>query len=292
MKKINIGVLIYTYNRIEDAKINMEIIRNYWTKSSLINDIKIVHSFNGNKNWYAKKYLEDDLIRMKNSSHFQGASEMIDSGIKKIKEKYKNLDYVIVLASDTWLVKINYLESLLKKMRKKELYLATCPWDISGRNSLFDVGMSVDFFIIDFKWIKKYKMFPINYKKFFDKYWELLLYVRGSNVSLEKLMVVKYLKAIFRQHNNNLALKFLGESKILNLKDRSPVHYNADKNGFSIRKKYWPKMGLLTHHEPLPKQKILKQMKISEGKYIGKLISSNNLSYYLKYTKEKEGHDE
>ncbi|MCK4539605.1 hypothetical protein KAU09_00445 [Candidatus Parcubacteria bacterium] len=292
MENINIGVLIYTYNRIEDAKISMEIIRNYWTKSSLINDIKIVHSFNGNKNWYPKKYLEDDLIRMRNSNHFQGASEMIDSGIKKMREKYKNLDYVIVLASDTWLVKINYLESLLKKMRKKELYLATCPWGISKRNSLFDVGISVDFFIMDFKWIKKYKMFPIDYKNFFDKYWELFLYVKGSNVFLEKLMIARFLEAIFKQYNNNVTLRSFGESKILNLKDRSPVHSHVDKNGFWIRKKYWPKMGLLTHHEPLLKQKILKQMKIDKGKYICKLISSNNLNYYLKYTKETERYDE
>jgi len=292
MEKINIGVLIYTYNRIEDAKINMEIIRNYWAKSSLINDIKIVHSFNGNKNWYPKKYLEDDLIRMKNSSHFQGASEMIDSGIKKMNGKYKNLDYIIVLASDTWLVKINYLESLLKEMRKKELYLAACPWGIPKRNLLFDVGMSVDFFIMDFKWIKKHKMFPINYKKFFDKYWELFLYVKGSNVSLEKLMIARFLKAIFKQYNNNVTLRSFGESKILNLKDRSPVHSHVDKNGFWIRKKYWPKMGLLTHHDPLPKQKILKQIKINKGEHIQKLLSSTDLNYYFKYIKETERYDE
>ena len=116
--------------------------------------------------------------------------------------------------------------------------------------------------------------------------------MKGSNVSLEKLIVARYMEAIFRQHNNNVALRLLGESKILNLKDRSPVHSHVDKNGFWIRKKYWPKMGLLTHHEPLLKQKILKQMKINKGKHIHKLISSNNLNYYLKYVKETERYDE
>jgi hypothetical protein len=63
----NIGVLIYTYNRTDDAKINMDIIRNVWEKSKYFEKIKIVHAFNGEKSWYAKKYLENDLVVMKNS---------------------------------------------------------------------------------------------------------------------------------------------------------------------------------------------------------------------------------
>lgn len=34
MKKF-LGILIYTYNRVDDAKINMEIIRNIWAKPKL-----------------------------------------------------------------------------------------------------------------------------------------------------------------------------------------------------------------------------------------------------------------
>ncbi len=31
-----IGVLIYTYNRTDDARINMEIIRNEWSRFEII----------------------------------------------------------------------------------------------------------------------------------------------------------------------------------------------------------------------------------------------------------------
>jgi hypothetical protein len=126
MKKI--GVLIYTYNRVDDAKINMEIIRNVWEKSKYFEDVEIIHSFNGKKEWYSKKYLENDLIITKNSWHFQGASDLIDVGIRMFQRKHKKIDYVIVLASDTWLIKPAYVQSLLERMKKDNLYLATCPW--------------------------------------------------------------------------------------------------------------------------------------------------------------------
>ena len=111
--KLKIGFLIYTYNRIDDAKINMEIIRDIWTKSKLFSDIRIVHAYNGEKEWHPKKYLEDDLIFMKNPGHFQGAAELIDAGIKKFQEKYKNIDYVIVTAPDTWLIRPEYINKII-----------------------------------------------------------------------------------------------------------------------------------------------------------------------------------
>ena len=51
----NIGVLIYTYNRVDDAKINMDIIRNVWEKSKYFENVKIIHSFNGGKKLVSKE---------------------------------------------------------------------------------------------------------------------------------------------------------------------------------------------------------------------------------------------
>lgn len=276
MKKYKIGVLIYTYNRIDDAKINMEIIRNVWARTKLFSDIIIAHCYNGNKKWYPKKYLEDDLIRISNSGHFQGASELIDAGIKKIKHRFRNLEYVIVLAADTWLMKPNYIFNILIKMREKELYWATCAWGRKGMNKIEDVGAAIDFFIIDVKWAKKYKMFPLNYKKFKEKYGELFLYHKGQNISLEKLIFARYLQAIYNQYKTNVQLRHLGISRILTLKDREPVH----KNNKWHRSLYWPKIGLITHHEPELKKKILKKYKIAKGKNIKKLLTNKDLNYY------------
>lgn len=280
MRKINLGVLIYTHNRVDDAKINMEIIRSIWANPKLFSDIKIVQAYNGEKNWYPKKYLEDDLIRIKNSGHFQGAAELIDAGIKKFIEKYKKIDYIIVVSSDTWNVKPRYVYSILEKMKKDEFYLATCAWGLPNRNNIADVGMAVDFFVIDLKWTKKYKMFPINYNDFYKKYGELLLYYKGGNVMLEKLLFARYIQAIKRQEKKDVSPRFWAIKKINLFNDREPVHSCIDKNGFWIRKMYWSKMGLLTHHDPKPKKEILKRLKITDGKNIKKLLNSKKLDYY------------
>lgn len=276
----NIGVLIYTYNRTDDAKINMEIIRNVWEKSNHFNNVKIVHSFNGEKKWYPKKYLENDLVTLKNSWHFQGASDLIDAGIKTFQQKYKNIDYVIVLASDTWLIKPDYVESLLNRMKNDELYLATCSWGLPDRDNIAEVGIAVDFFVIDLKWAKKHKMFPIAYGKFQRKYKDLFAYQKAGNVMLEKLFLARYLEAISRSEKIDGIARKTAIGKIITMEDREPVHSHIDKEGNWIRNMYWPKMGLLAHHKPEPKKRILKKERIDNGDNIKMLLENKDLSYY------------
>jgi hypothetical protein len=275
MKKI--GVLMYTYNRVDDAKINMEIVRNVWQKNKYFQNTTIIHSYDGEKNWYSEKYLEDELVTIKNSWHFQGASDLIDAGIKKFK---KDIDYVIVLASDTWLINPAYIERILIRMEKEALYLATNPWGLQKRNDFRDVGMAVDFFIIDAKWAKKYKMFPVDYGEFHKKYEDFFLYQNGGNVMLEKLMWARFIKAVGREQNFKGSARKRAIEKMIILKDREPVHSHINKERLWVRKMYWPKMGLLTHHDPLPKKKILKDKRIKNGENISKLLENEDLSYY------------
>lgn len=276
----NIGVLIYTYNRVDDAKINMDIVRNVWEGTKHFEDIKIVHSFNGSKEWYSKKYLEDDLVAIKNSWHFQGASDLIDAGIKVFQKKHKTINYVVVLASDTWLIKPAYLKGILDNMRKNNLYMATCSWGLPGKKEIRDVGMAVDFFVVDLKWATRYKMFPIDYAGFYEKYGEIILYQKGGNILLEKLLYARYLKAVSREEKFGGVARKKAIEKLLYLKDREPVHGYVDKEGSWIRNMYWPKIGLLSHHGPAPKKKILKENDIRVGKSIEKLLRSGDLSYY------------
>jgi hypothetical protein len=277
MKKV--GVLMYTYNRTDDVKINMEIIRNVWQKEECFKDIEIVHAYNGKKEWYVDKYLENKLVRIKNTWHFQGASDLIDAGIKKFQD---NVDYVVVLAADTWIIKPEYVKNLLEGMESEKLYLATCSWGISKNNSLKDVGMAVDFFIINLRWAKKFGMFPVNYGKFHKKYEDLFLYQNGGNVMLEKLMLASYIKTVGREENFGGSARKKAFKKILFIKDREPVHECIDEKGDWIRKMYWEKIGLLTHHEPISKRKILKENKIKGGDNVKKLLESNDLSYFNK----------
>lgn len=278
--KYKIGFLIYTYNRTDDAKINMEIIRTVWQESNLFSDIKIVHSYNGDKEWYPKKYLEDDLVCIKNPGHFQGAAELIDAGIKLFASKYPNVKYVIVVASDTWNVKPKYVYEILNKMKQKDYYWATCSWiSCPDKDWTLLKGPAVDYFIVDLAWASKYKMFPLNYEDFSNKYSDFF-YGQGEPVMLEKVILSRFFRANHRQTKNDAEFGAIGFSKIYIMKDREPVHTGKNEEGLLIRKMYWPKMGLITFHDPKSKREILRRLKITSGKNIKRLLTSNNLKYY------------
>ncbi len=275
MKKI--GVLIYTHDRVDDAQINIEIIRSVWQKNKFFKDVEIVHSFNGKYEWYPKKYLEDVLIRSKNTWHFQGAADLIDTGIKKFSN---SVEYAVILAADTWLINPGYIEKIISTMSKDKLLIATCAWGVPGKMELNNVGMATDFFIVDLKWARKNNLFPIRYSEFQKKYKDIFLYQSCGNVMLEKLMLARFVETVGREQGFDGSAKKSAFEKILILNERVPVHTSIRKDGTWNRKMYWPKIGLLTHHEALPKKKILQTSNINDGKNIKKLLDSHNLKYY------------
>ena len=283
---MKIGVLLYTYNRTDDARINMEIIRNVWKKNEFLKDVVIVHSFNGDKEWWPEKYLEDELLRLENPGHFEGAEILINEGVKCFSEKYSNVDYVIVVASDTWLVKPEYIEKIVSEMKKEEKYLATSVWGTQKLTNIWVRGSALDFNIFDLKWAKQSNLFPLNFKEFKDKYEELFFY-NDHMVYLENLFMVRFKQSIKRSikiPSDNI-LKSIAESYVYRMIDREPVHTNSEENiifksGGWKRKMYVPKMGLVTHHDPIPKQKILKKWKLKLGEYGNKFLNTKDLSYY------------
>lgn len=281
-KTSDIGVLLYTFDRVEDAYINQEIIRNVWQKSDLFGSIKIVHAYNGEKPWYPKRYLEDVLIRRKNPGHFLGAAELIDAGIQQCRKRFPSVRYVVVLASDTWLTNPRYVSQLVKRMIAEKKYWATCAWNVPKRMDFFDVGASVDFFIIDIYWAVKNKMFPIAYRQFQQQFGELLLYWRGSNVSLEKLYVARFLRAHFREHGSYNVRRRLALSRILMLKEREPVHSHIDKEGEWFRRFDWPTMGLLTHHDAKKKQTALRRIPAFAGVHAARFRGAKQLDYFTR----------
>ena len=43
---------------------------------------------------------------------------------------------------------------------------------------------------------------------------------------------------------------------------------------------YFSKIGLITHHDPVPKQKVLKKWKLLLGEYGQKFLNVKDLTYY------------
>ncbi|MDO8729127.1 MAG: hypothetical protein Q7K26_04550 [bacterium] len=279
---IKTGVLMYTYNRTDDARINMEIIRNVWKKSELLKDVKIIHAFNGQKDWWPEKYLEDELLYLDNPGHFAGAELLINEGIKCFTEKYADTDYVVVLASDIWLIKPEYVAEIIKVMTKNNKYLATCPWGTLEKDNMWNIGMAIDFAIFDLKWSFQNHLFPIRYTEFFQKYHELFFY-DDEIIYPERVLAVRFKQAILNSiklPSENLLGK-VADDHVYRMKEREPIH--DEKKLFRIkngRKMHWSNIGLISYHEPEPKQVLLKKAGLELGENGKRLVNSKDLSYY------------
>lgn len=288
---MKIGVLLYTYNRTDDARINMEIIRKLWRKNDLLKDVIIVHSFNGEKGWWPEKYLEDDLLYLDNPGHFKGAEILLNEGVRCFSEKYSNVDYVITLASDTWLIRPEYVENIILKMQQEEKYLATCPWGTLEKDSMWKIGMALDFNIFNLPWAVKNKLFPIRYSEFEQKYSEIFMY-QDQMIYPERVFALRFKQAIQSSIKipSEQMLKGVAEAHIYRMTEREPVHdvrtwFGIIKKG---RKMYWKDIGLLTHHDPEPKRAILIKEGLDLGEHTHRLIVSSDLSYYNKGVKKTE----
>ncbi|MDP9211806.1 MAG: hypothetical protein M3N59_00835 [bacterium] len=275
MRRPRLGVVIYTHDRVDDARINQEIIRNVWETPEFSQTV-IVHAYNGKKAWYPKRHLEDTLVRRLNPGHLPGACDLIDAGIKRLR-RYRNISHVVVLAGDAWLLDPGYVSRKITLMRKRGKPLASTPWGTAKRRSIWDVGLATQFFMFETAWAERYRLFPLDYAGFARKYEELLLYRSGSSVAAEKLLVTRLLQASYRERAVNVGRREIAERHVLHLTECEPVH----KNERWERYPYYSKIGFVTHHDPGPKRKILKQRGVSPtGPAMKKLLTAKNLDYY------------
>jgi hypothetical protein len=274
----DVGVLLYTYDRTDDARISQEFVRTAWAQSGCFGAIRIVHAYNGEPGWYPEPYLEDELLRLENAGHFRGAAELIDAGMATHLAGPSSIDYVVVLAADTWLLDPDYVASVLRRLRGAGARLATCAWGTPKRDDLFEVGMAVDFSVVDLPWVRERQMFPIDYAGFMERYDDLFLYDGGRNVKLEKLVLARFLRAVRDEPTGDRALRRAGLAALCRLVEREPVH--TDRGGLWRRTHYWPRLGLTSHHDPEEKRAILRKRGIHGGAAVQKLLASQDLSYY------------
>lgn len=275
---MNITALIYTYNRVDDARINMEIIRNQWAKEPGLNNVKIVHSYNGKGDWY-EQYIEDKLVTTANTRHFSGAANLIDAGHKTIAEYYPETDYVIVLAADTWLVKPEYIMQKINELKEKSAYLATCPWGFDQENDYRSTGVATDFFIYAFQWANQNNLFPIDYLDFEQRYEDLFYYL-GQSILLERVFLAKFGKTIVRQSGEDNGKSKQIIQRIVTMEERIPVHHRESPTSDMKRTFYVPSMGLISNHNPEDKQEIIKPLNILGGSELARFITATDLNYY------------
>jgi hypothetical protein len=256
-----IGHLIYTFNKTLEARINQEI-------SKLIFDFPIIHAFNGIGIAQYEKYLEDTLIEIPNRGHFQGSIDLINKGIEVAESL--DIEYLIVTASDSWFTDKEFIFSTIKNMKDNNQYLACCAWGTTLNESIFRVGFSLDFFIIDISWQKQSKLFPIDYENYLSKFLDYNHAMGGTYLIPERAFSYYWLKYWSTKFiDNNLSIE--AKNHIHRIIEREPIHDEK----YTSRKMSYPEIGLYTFHNAEEQKDILKKLSdtINLGKYSLKLLN-------------------
>jgi hypothetical protein len=158
-------VLIRVYNRTEDLKYCINIIRDTWK----LNEYFVIVVFNGEEDGYK---IENDtvdkidlLIKIKNNiGHFSGNSQLLLAGLPKIPE---DCDYTVILEADTWIYGDNLIVKYIKQLSEKRAVWA------SAQFFRYILNLATDFAIVNtafvnehpevFKFDKTPEYFVANY---------------------------------------------------------------------------------------------------------------------------------
>lgn len=246
--KMKLWVVIGTYDKIEEAKLQMDLIRKI--RTPFFEEIKIVHAYNWKEEYV--KYLEDKLVTTSNPWHFIWAANLIDDGIQVMLDSY-DVDYILVTASDCWWMLPEKILEICKWMRVLNNVIATCVrwyrWQLDWRRK----WLACDTFIIDANSERTHPIFPLKAQEFRDKNSDMLVYFRWW-FKIERLLSTRYVQSV---------MKYTRESNIVSacnnwlyvLSERIPTMENVSSRNFDCIE-----LWLYTNHDFDNKRKILKKI--------------------------------
>lgn len=269
-----VAVVISTYNRVEEARANIETIRCRWNADSGFAEVRIVHAHNGQLSWYAEGFdgVDVDVPVSGGSGHFIGATELLDAGAIAVAAHWRTIRYVVFLAAGTWIYDPRWIRSVLRDMARHGLRLAAASWEISptthGLARLVDptllpaAGLSTDCFVLDLPWALAAGMMPLRYASFLDTYGDLLNYWQELPL-VERFMEARFLQAV----RNDLTARRWGKDpwgsegprqarrrlRLMHERKIDPTGRNGPSH-----KGHWPNLGLVTDEDPRVKQRIVR----------------------------------
>jgi len=146
MRKI--CIIIRVYNRVEDLKHCLSIIKDTWTNF----EYYIIVVSNGKKKGFLvdqeSKGKINQLVELEeNSGHLKGNSQLLLQGLPYIPD---NCDYTILLEADTWIYSDVYIKKYISKLDKGIAVWASAKW----YDSIF--SLATDFAIVQSKFIKNH----------------------------------------------------------------------------------------------------------------------------------------
>jgi len=262
-----VAVLVSTHDRIDDARINMEIVRAAWPQEFA--NVALVHAHNGRPGGWTP-YLEDVLVDVApGQSHFTGAGDLLDAGLAAIARDLPDVQHVVCIAADSWLYRPEGVRAIVDDMRRDNLRLAAASWEVAddahgvrrerGDPTLLPgAGLSTDAFVIDLPWALEFGMLPLNTTGFFATNGAMLNYLQEI-VLLEKYLEGRYLGAVRTQLQRTRWPKDGWGSEglrraraMLRLIHERPI----DPAGITApsHKGHWPDLGLITIEDPIVKR--------------------------------------
>lgn len=237
-------IIIRVYNRIEDLKYCIDIIKDTWKS----NDYFIIVVANGKKDGFlidADTVNKIDLlIEIENNiGHFSGNSQLLLAGLPHIPS---NCDYTIILEADTWL----YQDQLITKYVDK-LEAENAVW-ASAQFFRYVANLATDFAIVKTSFLKTHDQIfvftgtPEYYvAKYLKEYGFKYLYIiENMPVSMPRYLT-KYPYAITGRFFTFIKGKMITHhiEKLNGGMNEKKFYFNliADKEYFNVPKinRYW-----------------------------------------------------
>ncbi len=156
---MKIAILIRVYDRVEDLKYNLQIIRETWKE----NNYYIIVVSNGTNDGYEifdeSESLIDKLVVLgDNAGHRKGNSQLLLEGIKYLPE---DCEYTLILEADTWM----YGDSIISKYTRLLSFSADIVWASADWYDKY-YALATDFAIVKTDYIRNnygifdFELFP------------------------------------------------------------------------------------------------------------------------------------
>lgn len=279
MTKSNCVVCITTFNRVDCARINMEI-----TKLNYTNQWPIVHACS-DKNY--TQYIEDILVPCEPKALQKGAFELLKQSVLVAHEKY-NPEFIIHLEADTWLMNQNIIEKYIKILQeRKDSVIAasswsfdkTYKWKISNKpHKRLAYLLSKITKTIGLDW-------HIGWKKTMATQFFILKNTKEFRAMINEMPEPDpngYLeKYLFKK-----VIQKFGKKSIVKMIEREPVHPSNREicEKMELYSQHFPTNKLSKNSNNLDvegkKETLERYLHLKKGLYMNKLLESKNLDYY------------
>ncbi|MCD2451815.1 hypothetical protein GO003_015615 [Methylicorpusculum oleiharenae] len=289
MEKIHTKTVVCmtTYDRIDCARINQEIIKLNYKRP-----LPIVHTCSSKA---YQKHIEDVFLAREPLSLQYGALDLLNQSLKLAQSTFSP-EYIIHLEGDTWIMNEHVIYNLITKMEQnKDLMICTSAWDED---------------LLAFKYLKKpslklklQQLVAATGRKFGftyqlacrDSLATQFFIIRAKQevidcfLSCEPIPGIDLEQALYRNF-----LKKFTEKNILRMKEREPIHpfnrYVTEK--LTLFSQHWPARGTANdQREPTHPRYISPNFdgkletlqrfpNMRKGEYLQKLLNAESLDYY------------